>query len=69
MAFAALGAVATVAAIRYWAAGLTGSGGTSRAHARDYADQQRAYHDGKRDANPLPQRARQPVPSESIPAS
>jgi hypothetical protein len=27
MAFAALGAVATVSAIRYWAAGLTGSGG------------------------------------------
>src|SRR5688500_1090508 len=27
MAFAALGAVATVSSIRYWAAGLTGSGG------------------------------------------
>ncbi len=27
MAFAALGAVGTVAAVRYWAAGLTGSGG------------------------------------------
>ncbi len=26
----------------------------AQALARDYADQQRAYHDGEREANPLP---------------
>ncbi len=28
----------------------------AQALARDYAEQQRAYHDGEREANPLPQR-------------
>jgi hypothetical protein len=37
----------------------------AQALARDYAEQQRAYHDGEREANPLPQRPKQSERSES----
>ena len=37
----------------------------AQALARDYAEQQQAYHDGEREANPLPQRPKQSNGSES----
>jgi hypothetical protein len=38
----------------------------AQALARDYADQQRAHHEGEREADPLPQRAEHSEPGESI---
>ena len=35
--------------------------GQAQALARDYADQQRAFHDGERAGDPLPQRAEAPA--------